>query len=937
MTDVFGLQIPAKCRILWAQDLLVVDGTLGPLHQVDRVMFVSEYQKKQWIGRQPMVAPLAAITKNPIDLRDRHIVRDCDDGTSVKDSVLNLKKVPGRFIHISRPERGVDGLIALWPKIRERLPHATLRVCRYNSMYDSTGWGEICRKYDAKLEATNERYGGIEFIGELNKPQLYSEIAQAVAMVYPTTQPNFAETNCIACSEAQACGTPFIGSWRGALPETLAPGAGILIDGDVLTDAETQDSFVEACAFADAGASHGLYEQELETFADTGRPVGAYAQMRVAGLARAEYVDGPIVAAEWDVFLRDFFETRYHTHKIGVLRTLLQWDNHAPAVFVAHDVQTHHGVSNADYNEAVAAEALCGRVIRQEEQTAVDYATYAVQDPAIEITHNSRLLVAADAILKHLGDKPNPLVLDVACGNGSMALLLLQKHPTLRVLGVDYSDGVLNIARKAMRAAGFETRTTFVAMNLAADLTCLAETQADAVFCGEYLEHVEQPWALLDGLELACAPDGRIVLTTPCGPFAELLDVGVPRLRGHVHAFSLRDIAHMCRPKESFSWRHLPIGATPRGNPCGYWILSFTPGGGPAQALDYTHTILTERPYQRLVAMMIVKNEVGRLHECLASIQRVVDETIIVDTGSTDGTLELAEAMGATVVSRPWTNSFSEARNACLDLAEPKAEWLLWIDADERLDKPEYLRHFASDSGCFVGFVLRQLHLLADGENFDDKPVRLFRAGHGIRFYGRVHEQPETARDAGITPSLDQTDVKLIHLGYQTNHVRRQKLTVRNLPLLMQDIRAGNCRELDYVLYLRDLLNTAMFDMQDAGGQLTKKAYAHFMQLLKVYDEQGFNHPAHRSHKIAWPSFQQAIKVLGNGFEVKWSFLAARGELPKGATPAGEDFFVRSTAEARAIIDHRVSAWLDQMDGPIIDTAPARPHRARPTLLQTSA
>src|SRR4030066_756382 len=93
----------------------------------------------------------------------------------------------------------------------------------------------------------------------------------------------------------------------------------------------------------------------------------------------------------------------------------------------------------------------------------------------------------------------------------------------------------------------------------------------------------------------------------------------------------------------------------------------------------------TGRP--TISACMIVKNEEKFLAQCLKSIKDAVDEIIIVDTGSTDNTVEIAQSFGAKVYHHPWRNSFSEARNHSLSYAT--CDWILQIDADEALEQSD--------------------------------------------------------------------------------------------------------------------------------------------------------------------------------------------------------------------------------------------------------
>src|ERR1700689_1973012 len=80
---------------------------------------------------------------------------------------------------------------------------------------------------------------------------------------------------------------------------------------------------------------------------------------------------------------------------------------------------------------------------------------------------------------------------------------------------------------------------------------------------------------------------------------------------------------------------------------------------------------------------MIVRNAENDLRPCLESARPLVDQIVVIDTGSTDRTQEIAAEFGATVVSFPWTDHFADARNAAL--APITTDWVLVLDADEEL------------------------------------------------------------------------------------------------------------------------------------------------------------------------------------------------------------------------------------------------------------
>jgi tetratricopeptide (TPR) repeat protein len=169
----------------------------------------------------------------------------------------------------------------------------------------------------------------------------------------------------------------------------------------------------------------------------------------------------------------------------------------------------------------------------------------------------------------------------------------------------------------------------------------------------------------------------------------------------------------------------------------------------------------------RISLCMIVKNEEIFLEGCLKSVQNVVDEIILVDTGSTDRTLDIAKAFDAKQFSFTWINDFSAARNEALSHAT--GEWILYLDADERLKsgQEEKLRQLLSQSNIHAYNVWIEGSVnLRDGAVVQRNAYpRIFRSYPSVRFEGRVHEQ--------ITPSLERmewaihpSDLMIEHLGY---------------------------------------------------------------------------------------------------------------------------------------------------------------------------
>ncbi len=168
-------------------------------------------------------------------------------------------------------------------------------------------------------------------------------------------------------------------------------------------------------------------------------------------------------------------------------------------------------------------------------------------------------------------------------------------------------------------------------------------------------------------------------------------------------------------------------------------------------------------PKPKLSLCMIVKNEQRWIAACLESVKDHVDEMVVVDTGSTDKTPEIATAFGARVSHHPWTGNFSEARNYSLEQAT--GDWILVLDADEQLAKRDglHVREIIT-AAVADGFLLTQRNYLwnsqvvgasavpqdyEEGRGYthclDVWVMRLFRSRSSIRFRGRVHELVEAA------------------------------------------------------------------------------------------------------------------------------------------------------------------------------------------------
>jgi tetratricopeptide (TPR) repeat protein len=191
-----------------------------------------------------------------------------------------------------------------------------------------------------------------------------------------------------------------------------------------------------------------------------------------------------------------------------------------------------------------------------------------------------------------------------------------------------------------------------------------------------------------------------------------------------------------------------------------------------------------------LSAALIVRNEEEFLDSCLASLQGFVDEIVVVDTGSTDATKEIARAHGARVFDFPWNDDFSRARNRALDLA--RGEWILYIDADERILSGDFagIRPQLQDPS----FAAYHVSLNPKTGLTSYRILRLFRNHSTIRFLGVIHENiwPSLTRYVARTGQrVGEVELMLEHRGYEGDQARKN---ARNLPLLKQAVERDPAR-----------------------------------------------------------------------------------------------------------------------------------------------
>ncbi|MEH7384273.1 glycosyltransferase [Bacillus sp. JJ1521] len=180
---------------------------------------------------------------------------------------------------------------------------------------------------------------------------------------------------------------------------------------------------------------------------------------------------------------------------------------------------------------------------------------------------------------------------------------------------------------------------------------------------------------------------------------------------------------------------------------------------------------------------MIVKNEEKFLDRCLSSVKGKVDEIIIIDTGSTDKTKEIAHLFNAQVFDLEWNDDFSYARNASIEKAT--SEYILVLDADEYLDETCNIQNILETEVDHYTVRIKN-HLTSGGAIFH-LAVRLFKNNRGLNYFGKIHEHLNV-EDKSLNLTHQFANMLINHEGYKEEIVIEKKKHERNIKLLLEEV-----------------------------------------------------------------------------------------------------------------------------------------------------
>lgn len=901
--EIFAHRHSARFSALWCHDLAMgrAEGTIkGTAWGYDKLFVLSDFMRKQYQDVIGLPADVFYQTRNGVDLDLVARVRgEVEAKTDVRRNPLSL-------IYTARPERGLDVLLQeILPRVLEREPQARLFLARYDNQV-----AEVADFY-ARCQTLAAKFGDrVVDLGSLTKAQLYEAYHVSGLYVYPLPSlyaPDFDEVSCITAMEAQACGLPIVTTARGALVETVAPGAGKLVAEPVHTTAYYE-------AFADEALR--LMQNPHE-----------WRQASAAGFERAATLGWDAVAADWTALFER--EIRANNASLGTLvnhfyrRSDIYAARAALALLPVDDEQTRWVRTRIDEDWAFTASPDGFR--EQYERIG------GTHDPAVIDWAPREPRYAA--LLAWLRGHPEiRTAIDYGCAHGAYAVNLLRELPELSITGVDIDLHGIQLGCEFADKFGVAARWRGVVGDHSrlsdATLPEMRERYQVAIL-QEVLEHVPDPGALLAALEERVEDGGIVYITVPYGPW-EYTDYANYPYRAHVREFDTHDLHDLLDVKGKggeVTINAMPYGLSPvTGDPLGWWVVQYrvtAENRGKIGAIDLERKLWLQHPRQTVSAAIIAgPNAEENLHWCLRSLVDLADEVVVVDCGMSDEakrvlgsyawrgfdpTRSLASQRGQRYFLNvrvfpgvdPKTEGFETPRNLALERCTQ--DWVLWIDTDEKLVQPDRMHKYLRKN-TFQGYSIRQHHFAVDTTFDADLPVRMFRNNGRLRFFGMIHEHPEEKLNQGPGLTIVLSDVHIPHVGYLIESGRQVRFN-RNWPMLQADIAKYPERLLQKHFIMRDEILLCTYELGQNGGRVTDAIRERCHRVIATY-RQYFLGKGHFTNIDPISYYSQACTILGIGFDSVMQLRADKIDAkPNGHLKArfatSEDFLTEVTRRAK--------------------------------------
>ena len=878
----------SKLNILWMHDLALgrqADDVRATMWNVDQMFLLSDFHKKQYLDVYGLPEKFLWQTRNGIDLfRFPELVHG---GNSRERK---------RLVYSARPERGLDNMLSIFGRLLERDPDFSLVIYGYDNPVD-----HLAEFYGA-LQAQAASFGGkVTFGGCLTKNALYEEYSRSGLYVYPTpsiVSPDFAEISCISAMEAQAAGLPIVTSVKGALPETVAQGAGVLIDGDPWSDAY-RDQFCDA-------VMHLVTDDAV------------YATAQDVGSAAAKRMSWAKVAREWTEHFEQMMAERsadrlrlahhfYRRSDIEAARKCLQYESTLTAAGLRLQAKI-----DAEYKFTKSPKLLRAHYARNGKETDRRLASVPLETYKFDTTEEPRF----QAIERIIAARPEiKTVLEYGCGHGWSGVYLNKKLGK-EWTGVDIDPGAVTWANRFAEKEGIAESTHF----MEGDHTNLPgwAGEYDCLIVSEVLEHCVDPVAVMRALESMVKDGGLIIVTVPYGP-SEYGTVNWSDFRNHLWEFEHADLMDIFGAKPEYSLASNPIYPNAvTGEMIGFHMVCYLQRpAAPLGEIDWERKLNCQSPRDTISANIIAGPGCeDTLLWSLNSLKDVVDDVVIADTGMSGVARMMAESCGARLIkgTPPLEGGFETPRNE--SLASTETDWVLWIDTDEKMiggiELVKYLRN-----SMWGGLSIRQHHFTVDASFTPDMPVRCFRRfshdGRQMRFFGMIHEHPELEMNKGPGEVIILPDVHIAHVGYLSETIRRGRFG-RNYPMMEKDQEVYPNRLLQKHFIMRDQMLMVMYELSTNGGRLTPVIRDRCEEVCRLYKEH-FHAKAGYSNIDGLSYYSEALKILNRGIDVSWAFGASRAGIGEQQPTGTITARFETIEEAQREITFRLSQKLDRFKG----------------------
>lgn len=272
----------------------------------------------------------------------------------------------------------------------------------------------------------------------------------------------------------------------------------------------------------------------------------------------------------------------------------------------------------------------------------------------------------------------------------------------------------------------------------------------------------------------------------------------------------------------------------------------------------------------KLSICMMVKNEESNLERCLNSLNnlrsKITNELIIVDTGSTDRTMEIAKLYDVKLYEHKWNNNFSEMRNISISYA--KGKWLMIIDADEELVEDKALiKQLDQDNKGVNAIALELENIITSKGKKGSKIVtmRLFRNDGKFHYNGVVHNMPV------VEGTVIKVDALLNHYGYiaDDDELMETKFE-RTSKLLMQELE----KDPQNIYYLYQLGTTYdMHNEDDKALEFYKKAYEIIKNEPLLNKEHFYLYGSYAKVLVLSQKYEEAVRISNEGLLIQEDYI----------------------------------------------------------------